>query len=84
MCRITDGCPFTTCLSPPLPHFNSPGLVCLRLYMKMYQTVLGQLGKGKTDGVGEGRSRYSYLGGGCDHSATMPVLAMHLIGRCRS
>ena len=47
---------------------------------------VGQLGEGKRDGVGEGRGRgrYSYLGGGCDHSAAMPILEMHLIGRFRS
>ena len=31
----------------------------------------------------EGRGQYSDLGGGCDHTATMPILAMHLTGRCR-
>ena len=41
-------------------------------------------GGGGRDGVGEVRGRYSYLGGGCDHSAAMPILAMHLIGRFRS
>ena len=45
---------------------------------------MGQLGEGKRDGVGEGKGRYSYLGDGCDHSATMPILAMHSIGRFRS
>ena len=32
----------------------------------------------------EGGGRYSYLDGGCDHTATMPILAMHLTGGCRS
>ena len=27
----------------------------------------------KRDGVREGRGQYSYLGGGCDHTATMPI-----------
>ena len=47
---------------------------------------VGQMGEGKRDGVGEGRGRgrNSYLGGGCDHSAAMPILAMHLVGRFRS
>ena len=45
---------------------------------------VGQLGEGKRVGVGESRGRYSYFGGGCDHSATMQMLAMYLIGRCRS
>ena len=45
---------------------------------------VGQLGKGKWAGVGEGRGRYSYLGGGCVYNATLPILVVHLIGRCRS
>ena len=45
---------------------------------------VGQLGERKRGGVGEGRGRYSYVGGGCDHSAAMPILAMHLIGGFRS
>ena len=41
-------------------------------------------GGGGQKRLGGGGSGHSYLGGGCDHSVTMPILVMHLIGRYRS
>ena len=46
-----------------------------KLFVSIICVVTYNWGKGKRNGMREGRGRYSYLGGGCDHTATKPILA---------
>ena len=55
-----------------------------RLCVSIICVVTYNWGRGKGTGCGRVGDRYSYLDGGCDHTATMPILAMHLTGGCRS